>query len=165
VAPGIEDAHENGPAIAAALDLRRIGVPEPVRLGHGRALHPCWRGPQGGAVSQPALPPFESHDPMHRLPIDHNTLLEPQPSPHPPIAEGLLPIQNAPDPLGQALVTRLLLRSGWGRPSLPFVEAGSRDAHRPAQHATRSTLRPHPLNLRPRWRISPSVFLTAHSPR
>ena len=90
-ASGIQDAYETGPAVPAAPDLGGIGRPEPVGLIHGRTLFPRWLGSQSRAVPHAALPPLTLHDPMHRFPIDNDTLLEPQPGPDAAIAEGLLP--------------------------------------------------------------------------
>ena len=124
----------------AAPNRCRVGGPEPVRLVHGRALHPCRLGPPGRTVPQPALPAFQLHDAMHGLAVDQDPLLESQPGPHPPVAEGLLAVEDRADPLGQGLVARVLPRWGASRAMLPVVETRPRDAQRPTQEAERDAL-------------------------
>jgi len=102
--------------------------------------------------------------PVHVLPISPVYTLDPQPGPDAASADGLLPVEDRADPLGQELVTAHRPQRDAGRALSSSGAARPRDAQCPTQEAERDALCPQPVDLRPRWRISASVvFRSAFS--
>jgi hypothetical protein len=159
-AAGSEPADEGSPTIPPPPDFRGIGRPEAVRLVGRRTCGPGRVGPLDWPMPQPTRPALERHQTRHGFGMDAPARLTAPPRPRTPVAEALVAIHHRAAPLGQALVVPL--RAGWGLgrplPSLACVAAGPRDANRPAAQAERRPLRSHGRDLRPRGRISASVF-------